>query len=28
VLHEAHALADTVAIEFFAPARDDLSPRR
>jgi quercetin dioxygenase-like cupin family protein len=27
VRHEAHALEDTVAIEFFAPARDDLSFR-
>jgi quercetin dioxygenase-like cupin family protein len=27
VLHEAQALEDTVAIDFFAPARDDLSPR-
>jgi quercetin dioxygenase-like cupin family protein len=28
VLHETHALEDTVAIEFFAPARDDLEPQR
>jgi quercetin dioxygenase-like cupin family protein len=27
VLHETQALQDTVAIDFFAPARDDLSPR-